>query len=77
MTGILRHRRSPTSCVPTAVTRATRGSALVVSLAMGCPFHPNEKQALLEAKTLADQARCLTALMELAGGGEDDDAPLQ
>ncbi len=51
--------------------------ALVVSLAMGCPFQPNEKQALLEAKTLADQARCLTALMALSGGVEDDDAPLQ
>ena len=50
--------------------------ALVVSLAMGCPFPPNEKQALLEAKTLAEQAHCLTALMALAGG-EDDGAPLQ
>ncbi len=46
--------------------------ALVVSLAMGCPFQPNEKQALLEAKSLAEQAACLTALMELAGGAEDD-----
>jgi hypothetical protein len=46
--------------------------ALVVSLAMGCPFQPNEKQALLEAKSLAEQAVCLTALMELAGGAEDD-----
>jgi len=51
--------------------------ALVVSLAMGCPFPPNEKQALLEAKTLAEQAECLTALMELAGGADDDGAPLQ
>lgn len=50
--------------------------ALIVSLAMGCPFEPNEKQALLEAKTLAEQARCLTALMALAGG-ESGDAPLQ
>lgn len=51
--------------------------ALVVSLAMGCPFQPNEKQALLEAKTLSEQAHCLTALMALAGGGDDDGAPLQ
>lgn len=50
--------------------------ALIVSLAMGCPFEPNEKQALLEAKTLSEQARCLTALMALAGG-EAGDAPLQ
>lgn len=46
--------------------------ALVVSLAMGCPFQPNEKQALLEAKSIAEQASCLTALMALAGGGEGD-----
>ncbi|GJL90672.1 LON peptidase substrate-binding domain-containing protein [Hyphococcus sp.] len=46
--------------------------ALVISLAMGCPFQPNEKQALLEAKSLAEQAACLTALMALAGGGEDE-----
>ncbi len=51
--------------------------ALVISLAMGCPFQPNEKQALLEAKTLAEQATCLTALMALAGGGEDDNTILQ
>lgn len=50
--------------------------ALIVSLAMGCPFEPNEKQALLEAKTLAEQAECLMALMALAGG-EDGGAPLQ
>ncbi|MEM8772236.1 MAG: LON peptidase substrate-binding domain-containing protein [Pseudomonadota bacterium] len=48
--------------------------ALVVSLAMGCPFAPNEKQALLEAQTIADQAACLMALMEMAGGDSDDGA---
>ncbi len=42
--------------------------ALVVSLAMGCPFAPNEKQALLEAQTVADRAECLMALMEMADG---------
>ena len=42
--------------------------ALVVSLAMGCPFAPNEKQALLEAPTVAEQAACLMALMEMSGG---------
>lgn len=42
--------------------------ALVISLAMGCPFAPNEKQALLEARTVADRAECLMALMEMAGG---------
>jgi Lon protease-like protein len=44
--------------------------ALVVSLAMGCPFAPNEKQALLEAHTVVEQAECLMALMEMSGGEE-------
>lgn len=39
--------------------------ALVASLAMGCPFAPSEKQALLEAESLDDRARCLIALMEM------------
>jgi len=51
--------------------------ALVVSLAMGCPFAPNEKQALLEAKTVADRAECLMALMEMSGGDEPGGGPLQ
>lgn len=52
--------------------------ALIVSLAMGCPFAPNEKQALLEAKTVADQAECLMALMEMSGGDDPGgDAILQ
>ncbi len=52
--------------------------ALVVSLAMGCPFSPSEKQALLEAPTVAEQADCLMALMEMSGGEEPGgDATLQ
>ncbi|WP_411816742.1 LON peptidase substrate-binding domain-containing protein [Hyphococcus sp. DH-69] len=50
--------------------------ALVVSLAMGCPFASNEKQALLEAETLAEQAQCLKALLAFPGG-EDEETPLQ
>lgn len=38
---------------------------LVVSLAMICPFGVAEKQGLLEAATVADQARLLIALMEM------------
>lgn len=45
--------------------------ALVVSLAMGCPFAPNEKQALLEARTVEERAECLMALMEMSGGDEN------
>jgi len=40
--------------------------ALIVSLAMGCPFAPNEKQALLEADTMNARADCLIALMEMS-----------
>ena len=42
------------------------GEALVTSLAMMCPFEPREKQALLEAGTLAERARVLTTLLELS-----------
>lgn len=39
---------------------------LVNSLAMVCPFQPNEKQALLEAIDLSERARVLTALLEMS-----------
>ena len=39
---------------------------LVTSLAMVCPFEPNEKQALLEAPTLGQRAELLTSLVEMA-----------
>jgi hypothetical protein len=38
---------------------------LVTSLAMICPFAAGEKQALLEAATVADQGELLIALMEM------------
>lgn len=52
--------------------------ALVTTLASVCPFDPAEKQALLEAGSLAERAQTLTALMTFAqglggsaGGGPD------
>lgn len=52
--------------------------ALVTTLASVCPFDPAEKQALLEASSLAERAQTLTALMTFAqgssgglGGGPD------
>ena len=42
---------------------------LVHALAAGCPFSAVEKQALLEAGSLAERARTLIALMEMSGGG--------
>jgi len=47
-----------------AVT-ALADEQLVVSLAMTCPFAPNEKQALLECPSLAERSRVLTALLEM------------
>ena len=41
------------------------GEHLVTSIAMMCPFAPNEKQALLEARNLDERARLLTALIEM------------
>lgn len=54
--------------------------ALVNSLAMALPFEPPEKQALLEAGTLADRREALISLLEIdsAGrSGEDEPPPLQ
>lgn len=52
---------------------------LVNGLAMAGPFAPEEKQALLEATTLADRARMLVALaeIELAGGAAKPGPRLQ
>lgn len=41
------------------------GETLVTSIAMMCPFAPNEKQALLEAPTLGERAHLLSALIEM------------
>jgi hypothetical protein len=43
---------------------------LVTTLAMGCPFEPPEKQALLEAATLAERSRIMIAMLEMAAHGE-------
>src|SRR5207302_9479130 len=53
----------------------TSDERLVTSLAMICPFAPNEKQALLEAADLTERGRVMTALVEMAvldrpSGGE-------
>ena len=41
-------------------------AALITSLAMICPFGAPEKQALLEAMSLPERARTMTAIMEMA-----------
>lgn len=50
--------------------------ALINSLSMALPFEPPEKQALLEAPSLADRAVVLTALLTIdAAGDGDGEAP--
>ncbi len=52
---------------------------LINALAMALPFEPEEKQALLEAATLADRRELLDGLMEFAlhRGGNDGNEALQ
>jgi uncharacterized protein len=49
--------------------------SLVSSLAMMCPFEPSEKQALLEADTLAQRGEILTMLMQFADSPFTSDEP--
>jgi Lon protease-like protein len=44
---------------------------LVITLAMVCPFEPVEKQALLEANTITDQAEMLLTLLRMGAVGQD------
>jgi hypothetical protein len=44
----------------------TGDAALVTALAMLCPFAAPEKQALLEAMSVAERASAMTAIMEMA-----------
>ena len=50
---------------------------LVNSLAMLCPFDPEEKQALLEAPTLQTRRETLVTLMEFALRGGTEEGNLQ
>jgi Lon protease-like protein len=50
---------------------------LINSLAILCPFDPEERQALLEAPTLANRRETLVTLMEFALRGGTDDGTLQ
>jgi len=52
---------------------------LVNSLAMGLPFDPAEKQALLEAPALTDRFEALTTLLEIdcMDDGDDDRPAMQ
>ncbi len=56
--------------------RSADDEALVTTLAAVCPFEAVERQALLEAPTLADRASTLTTLMTFAQGPYAGDADL-
>jgi uncharacterized protein len=49
--------------------------ALINSLAMGLPLDPAEKQALLEAPSLADRLHVLSALLLIDAAQDDDEPP--
>jgi uncharacterized protein len=59
---------------PRAVAAAP-SAVLVDRLSMICPFQPGEKQALLEAPSLAERARVMLALMEMALLAGQDETP--
>ncbi|MBJ3763142.1 LON peptidase substrate-binding domain-containing protein [Maribius pontilimi] len=48
---------------------------LINALSMLCPFEPEDKQALLEAPTLATRRETLVTLIEFALRGGDEDRP--
>lgn len=49
--------------------------AIVNAISIGCPFDPDEKQALLEAPTVTARADALIAMMELGIATEINDGP--
>jgi hypothetical protein len=50
--------------------RSTADDPLITTLAMICPFEPNEKQALLETPGLQERADMMLTLLEMAVVGE-------
>lgn len=52
----------------------TPDDRLVTTLAMACPFAPQEKQALLECATLDDRARTMVTLLEMAIAGQSGES---
>ena len=59
--------------VITSTAREADDEMLVNSLAMLLPFAPEEKQALLEAESLADRREMLDGLLEYALHGGDEE----
>ena len=53
----------------------TPDERLITSLSMICPFGPTEKQALLEAPTLAERAEMMLSLVEMAVHSSSGESP--
>lgn len=49
---------------------------LVTALTMAAPLTPDEKQALLECSSMAERARLITAMFEIALASETGDIPI-
>ncbi len=47
------------------------GSELVAAIAMACPFHAIEKQAVLESQAVDERARLLASLLDMAAHGQE------
>ncbi|MBT5414042.1 MAG: peptidase S16 [Rhodospirillaceae bacterium] len=58
------------------VVAETSDADLVAVLAQTCPFEANEKQALLEAESLAERCAVMTAVMEMTLAGGTGDMPM-
>ncbi len=56
--------------------QAAPQEALINSLSMALPFEAPEKQLLLEAATVADRCRTLTAMLRIEAAEPDDDDPM-
>jgi len=67
MLGLLQSYFSRNSIsVEWSVVKNAPDAVLLPTVIMICPFEPNEKQALLEAKSFAEQAQMLMTLLEMA-----------
>lgn len=53
------------------------GAELVAAIAMACPFHAIEKQAVLESEAVSARAELLTTLLDMAAHGDGNNISRQ
>jgi len=71
MTSLKGYTRRKTMEVDWEAVKNAPMETLVNALSSGCPFGMMEKQALLEAETVADRAMVLMALLDMDVPGDD------